>query len=55
MTVQELIAKLKEMPQDYVVEYYTYDDYQDDPVLFVPLNDIEVGKTEEGLPSVQLS
>lgn len=55
MTVQELIAKLQKMPQDHVVEYYTYDDYQDDPILFVPVKDIEIGKTEEGLPSVHLS
>lgn len=55
MTVQELIAKLQKMPQGHVVEYYTYDDYQDDPVLFVSLNDVREGQTEEGLPSVQLS
>lgn len=54
MSVAELIAKLQAMPADAKVEYYQYDDYQDDPVSYNPVEDAEL-RTVDGNQVVQLS
>lgn len=54
MSVAELIAKLQTMPADAKVEYYQYDDYQDDPVSYNSVEDVEL-RTVEGAKVVQLS
>jgi len=56
MTVAELIAKLEKLPQNLVVEVYSYDDYQDDPVAWLSLETVELSPATEALPAtVQLS
>jgi hypothetical protein len=52
MTVNELIEKLQKLPKDLPVTYYTYDDYQDDPVAWY---DIEVVEIAPDSNTVQLS
>jgi hypothetical protein len=54
MSVAELIAKLQVMPADAKVEYFQYDDYQDDPVSYNTVEDVELNAVD-GIQVVQLS
>jgi len=52
MTVQELIEKLQELPKDLPVTYYTYDDYQDEPVIWWEVKDVKIAPDSD---TVQLA
>lgn len=47
MTVAELIKQLKKLPKNATVQLYTYDDYQDDPVMYMDLMNVRVGKNDD--------
>lgn len=49
MTVRELIEKLKDMPQDYVVEVYRYDEYEMKEWNDELYGDVEVWDAEHGV------
>lgn len=63
MTVAELIEKLRALPQDLPVEYYSYDDYQDYPVMYMAVEEVQhVTAADSGtegptatVPAVRLS
>lgn len=46
LTVAELIAQLQELPQELPVHFYSYDDYQDFPVMWMPVTEIEMGRDD---------
>lgn len=49
MTVRELIEKLKDMPQDYVVEVYRYDGFEGKEWTDELCGDVEVWDAEHGV------
>jgi hypothetical protein len=49
LTVAEVIEKLQKFPGDTPVLLYAYDDYQDDPVAFLPIYNVEYSDEDKSI------